>query len=50
MDNFGMQPPMPVKKTLGPPAQLYLPPKDHKKKTLIIVLCVCAAVLANVLL
>lgn len=46
MDNFGMQPPMPVKKTLGPPAQLYLPPKDHKKKTIIIVLCVCAAVLA----
>ena len=50
MDNFGMQPPMPVKKTLGPPAQLYLPPKDHKKKTLIIVLCVCVAVLAIVLL
>lgn len=49
MDNFGMQPPMPVKKTLGPPAQLYLPPKDHKKKTIIIVLCVCAAVLAVVL-
>ena len=37
---------MPVKKTLGPPAQLYLPPKDNKKKTIIIVLCVCAAVLA----
>lgn len=49
MDNFGMQPPMPVKKTLGPPAQLYLPPKDNKKKTIIIVLCVCAAVLAVIL-
>lgn len=46
MDNFGMQPPAPVKRTLGPPAQLYLPPKDNKNKTLIIVLCVCAAVLA----
>lgn len=49
MDNFGMQPPTPVKKTLGPPAQLYLPPKDNKKKTFIIVLCVCAAVLAMIL-
>lgn len=49
MDHFGMQPPMPVKKTLGPPAQLYLPPKDNKKKTTIIVLCVCAAVLAVIL-
>lgn len=49
MDNFGMQPPAPVKKTLGPPAQLYLPPKDNKKKTLVIVLCVCAAVLALIL-
>lgn len=48
MDNFGMQPPAPVKKTLGPPAQLYLPPKDNKKKTLIIVLCVCAVILAAV--
>lgn len=49
MDHFGMQPPMPVKKTLGPPEQLYLPPKDNKKRTLIIVLCVCAAILAVVL-
>lgn len=49
MDNFGMQPPAPVKKTLGPPAQLYLPPKDNKKKTLIIALCVCAAVFAVIL-
>ena len=49
MDNFGMQPPMPVKRTLGPPAQLYLPPKDNKKKTRIIVLCVCAAVLVLIL-
>lgn len=49
MDNFGMQPLAPVKKTLGPPAQLYLPPRDNKKKTLIIVLCVCAAILALVL-
>lgn len=49
MDNFGMQPPAPVKKTLGPPAQLYLPPKDNKKKTLVIVLCVCVAVLALIL-
>ncbi|MDE7246665.1 MAG: hypothetical protein K2N43_02125, partial [Lachnospiraceae bacterium] len=49
MDNFGMQPPTPVKKTLGPPAQLYLPPKDHKKKVLIIVLCVCAGILVMIL-
>lgn len=49
MDNFGMQPPTPVKKTLGPPAQLYLPPRDHKKKALIIVLCVCAAILLVIL-
>ena len=40
MDNFGMQPPTPAKKTLGPPTQLYLPPRDNKKKTLIIVACV----------
>lgn len=49
MDNFGMQPPTPVKKMLGPPAQLYLPPRDNKKKKLIIVLCICAAVLAVIL-
>lgn len=49
MDNFGMQPPTSVKTTLGPSAQLYLPPKDNKRKTLIIVLCVCAAVLAMIL-
>lgn len=49
MDSFGMQPPTPVKKTLGPPAQLYLPPKDNKKKTRIIILCVCAAILALIL-
>ncbi len=49
MDHFGMQPPTPVKKTLGPPAQLYLPPRDNKRKTLIIVLCVCAAVLVLIL-
>lgn len=49
MDHFGMQPPMPVKKTLGPPEQPYLPPKDNKKRTLIIVLCVCAAVLVIIL-
>lgn len=49
MDSFGMQPSTPVKKTLGPPTQLYLPPKDNKKKTLIIVLCVCAVILALIL-
>ena len=49
MDNFGMQPPTPAKKTLGPPTQLYLPPRDNKKKTLIIVACVCTVVLAFIL-
>ncbi len=49
MDTFGTQPPIPVKKTLGPPAQLYLPPRDNKKRTLIIVSCVCAVILAVIL-
>lgn len=35
--------------SFGPPAQLYLPPKDNKKRTLTIVLCVCAAVLLVIL-
>lgn len=49
MDNFGIQPPTPVNQTFGPSVQPYLPPKDTKKRTLIIVLCVCAAVFAVIL-
>lgn len=49
MDYFGMQPQAPVKQTFGPQEQPYLPPKDNKKRTLIIVLCVCAAVFAVIL-
>lgn len=49
MDSFGLQPQNQNRNTFGPPAQLYLPPKDHKRKALIIIVCVAAVVLPAVL-
>ncbi len=50
MDHFQIEPQnQGHRDSFGPPAQLYLPPKDNKKRTLIIVLCVCAAALALIL-
>ncbi len=46
MDSFGLQPQNQRRNTFGPPAQLYLPPKNHKKKALIIALCAGAVILA----
>lgn len=49
MDNYSLQPQNQNRNTFGPPAQLYLPPKNHKRTTFIVVLCVGAVVLAAVL-
>lgn len=49
MDRFGLQPYNQRKNTFGPPAQLYLPPKNNKKKVIAISLCVGAAILAVIL-
>ncbi len=49
MDSFGLQPQHQNRNTIGPPAQLYLPPKNHKRTTLIAILCAVAVVLAAVL-
>lgn len=49
MDSFGLQPYRQQRNTFGPPEQLYLPPKNHKKKALIIILCVGAVILSMIL-
>lgn len=49
MDNYSLQPQNQNRNTFGPPAQLYLPPKNHKKTALIAALCVAAVLLAAVL-
>ncbi len=49
MDSYSLQPQNQNRNTFGPPAQLYLPPKNHKRTALIIILCVAAVVLASVL-
>lgn len=49
MDSYSLQPQNQTKNTFGPPAQLYLPPKNHKKTGPVIFLCVAAVVLAAVL-
>ena len=49
MDSFGLQPQNQNRNTFGPPAQLYLPPKDHKKKVFTVILCVAAVILAAAL-
>lgn len=49
MDNYSLQPQNQNRNTFGPPAQLYLPPKNHKKTALIVALCAAAVVLAAVL-
>ncbi len=49
MDSFGLQPQNQNRNTFGPPAQLYLPPKNHKRTAFIAILCAVAVVLAAVL-
>lgn len=49
MDNYSLQPQNQNRNTFGPPAQLYLPPKDHKRTALIVSLCVAAVALAAIL-
>ncbi len=49
MDSYSLQPQNQNRNTFGPPAQLYLPPKNHKRTALIIILCVAAVVLVSVL-
>lgn len=49
MDNYSLQPQNLNRNTFGPPAQLYLPPKNHKRTALIITLCVAAVLLAAIL-
>lgn len=49
MDSYSLQPQNQNRNTFGPPAQLYLPPKNHKRKALVVILCVGAVILAAVL-
>lgn len=49
MDNYSLQPQNQNRNTFGPPAQLYLPPKDHKRTAFIVSLCVAAVALAAIL-
>ncbi|MDE6404121.1 MAG: hypothetical protein K2M20_00545 [Lachnospiraceae bacterium] len=49
MDSYSLQPQNHNRNTFGPPAQLYLPPKNHKKTALIVILCAAAVVLAAIL-
>lgn len=49
MDNYALQPQNQNQNTFGPPAQLYLPPKNHKKAVLIASLCAAAVLLTVVL-
>ena len=49
MDNYSLQPQNQNRNTFGPPAQLYLPPKNHKKTALIVICCVAAVLLAALL-
>lgn len=44
MNDFQIQPQMPPTNSFGPPVQPYLPRQDHKKRNLIILFCVLAAV------
>lgn len=44
MNDFQIQPQMPPTNSFGPPVQPYLPRPDHKKRNLIILFCVLAAV------
>ena len=49
MDSYSLQTQNQNRNTFGPPAQLYLPPKNHKKAARIVILCVAAALLAIIL-
>ena len=49
MDSYSLQPKNQNRNTFGPPAQPYLPPKNHKRTALIVALCVAAVVLAVIL-
>lgn len=44
MDHFQIQPQMPPARRLGPQMQPYLPQRDHRKRNLIILICVIVAV------
>lgn len=50
MDNFQIQPQMPPARRLGPSMQPYLPKPDHRKRNLIILFCVLAAIMLTVLI
>lgn len=49
MDSYSLQPQNQNSNTFGPPAQLYLPPKNHKKTALIVILCVAVVTFAAIL-
>lgn len=49
MDNYSLQPQNQNRNTFGPPAQLYLPPKNHKRTAFIVAFCVGAVALAAIL-
>lgn len=49
MDNYSLQPQNQNRNTFGPPAQLYLPPKNHKRTALIVILCLAAVLVAVIL-
>ena len=49
MDSYSLQPQNQNRNTFGPPAQSYLPPKDHRRTAIIVGLCVAAVVLAVIL-
>lgn len=44
MNDFQIQPQMPPARRLGPAVQPYLPQRDHRKRNLIILICVIVAV------
>jgi hypothetical protein len=49
MDGYSLQSQNQNRNTFGPPAQLYLPPKNQKKTAFIVILCTAVVVLAAVL-
>lgn len=49
MDSHSLQPQNQNRNIFGPPAQIYLPPKNHKRTALIVSLCAAAALLAVIL-
>lgn len=49
MDSYSLQPQNQNRNTFGPPAQLYLPPKNHKRTALIAALCAAGVLLVAIL-